>query len=317
MAKLGPDGRTLFMKDRFYSEPGAQAGVAEFCDFPTGKPLGSPLRIQGYFYEALFSPNSKSLLTVCQPVGHPTHEGRLWLARRGKPIGKPFPLQLPRRFSSPVFSPNGKILAFHGIDNTTRMMDTTTGQPFGKPLPGTTGPLVFSPDNQKLLIFTRYNDLKGEIRAWDAATGKPLGEPCVLGGELAAVAISPDGKTIITSSGVTNRYNSIETSVDRFFDLASGRPIGKPLHGRMTSLFSFSPSGRTVLRLSHSPSGQRVAYLWTVPVPVPGTAERITLWTQVITGLELDQDGVVHTLDAAAWQKRRQRLEELGGPPIP
>jgi hypothetical protein len=37
--------------------------------------------------------------------------------------------------------------------------------------------------------------------------------------------------------------------------------------------------------------------------------------TQVITGLEVDELTAVHFLDAATWQQRRQRLQELGGPP--
>ena len=39
------------------------------------------------------------------------------------------------------------------------------------------------------------------------------------------------------------------------------------------------------------------------------------LWAQVITGLEVDELTAVRVLDAAAWQQRRQRLQELGGPP--
>jgi hypothetical protein len=40
------------------------------------------------------------------------------------------------------------------------------------------------------------------------------------------------------------------------------------------------------------------------------------LWIQVITGLEVDEQAAVHVLDAATSQQRRQRLQELGGPPV-
>jgi hypothetical protein len=43
---------------------------------------------------------------------------------------------------------------------------------------------------------------------------------------------------------------------------------------------------------------------------VPGPAERLVLWAQVLTGLELDAAEEVRALSAAAWQ---QRLRELGG----
>jgi hypothetical protein len=43
-----------------------------------------------------------------------------------------------------------------------------------------------------------------------------------------------------------------------------------------------------------------------------GDPERIMLWTQVITGFEVDELTAVRVLDAATWQQRRQRLQELG-----
>ena len=60
-----------------------------------------------------------------------------------------------------------------------------------------------------------------------------------------------------------------------------------------------------------------MARLWHVPQPLRGDPERISLWTQVNTGLEVDEVTAVHVLDAATWQLRRQRLQQLGGPPTP
>ena len=60
-----------------------------------------------------------------------------------------------------------------------------------------------------------------------------------------------------------------------------------------------------------------MARLWQVPQPMRGDPERIMLWAQVLTGIEVDELTVVHVLDAATWQQRRQRLQELGGPPMP
>jgi hypothetical protein len=50
---------------------------------------------------------------------------------------------------------------------------------------------------------------------------------------------------------------------------------------------------------------------------VPGDGEWLALWAQVLTGMELDDFGEIRVLDAATWQQRRQRLRELGGPPVP
>jgi WD40 repeat protein len=76
---------------------------------------------------------------------------------------------------------------------------------------------------------------------------------------------------------------------------------------------AYSPDGKTIL----TGSRDKTARLWTPPAPVEGEVERMALWTQVMTGLELDADGVARVLDAPTWQRRRQRLQELGGSPSP
>jgi hypothetical protein len=40
----------------------------------------------------------------------------------------------------------------------------------------------------------------------------------------------------------------------------------------------------------------------------------VTGWLAVHTGMELDEAGAVHVLDAETWQKYRQRLHAEGGP---
>jgi hypothetical protein len=52
-----------------------------------------------------------------------------------------------------------------------------------------------------------------------------------------------------------------------------------------------------------------------VPQPLPGDAECIRCWVEVLTGMALDAEGAIHDLDADALQRRRERLRELGGPP--
>jgi tetratricopeptide (TPR) repeat protein len=53
-----------------------------------------------------------------------------------------------------------------------------------------------------------------------------------------------------------------------------------------------------------------------VPVPVPGEVERIIRWVEVVTGMELSPEGAASSLDDATWQKRREDLARLGGPPV-
>jgi hypothetical protein len=76
---------------------------------------------------------------------------------------------------------------------------------------------------------------------------------------------------------------------------------------------AFDPGGRSVL----TGSQDHTAQVWDLPVPVPGGVERIACWVEVLTGMGMDRDGVARVLDASAWEERRQRLHELGGPPLP
>ena len=50
--------------------------------------------------------------------------------------------------------------------------------------------------------------------------------------------------------------------------------------------------------------------------PLKEDLERITLWLQVATGMELDADsGEVRMLETGTWHERRGRLRKLGGAP--
>ena len=74
---------------------------------------------------------------------------------------------------------------------------------------------------------------------------------------------------------------------------------------------AFSPDGKTALTGSYD----RTARLWSIPEPLEGDIDRIRLWVQVLTDVELDSQGDFHVLDSETWQERRDRLEQLGGPP--
>jgi WD40 repeat protein len=72
---------------------------------------------------------------------------------------------------------------------------------------------------------------------------------------------------------------------------------------------AISPDGKTLLIGGED----SLARFWDAPQPIQGDPERIHLWAQVVTGLEIDELNYVRILDAAAWHDRRVRLAKLGG----
>jgi WD40 repeat protein len=157
--------------------------------------------------------------------------------------------------------------------------------------------VAFSPDGK--MIVTGSDDT---AQLWNASDTKPIGQPMNHARRVNAVAFSPDGKLIVTGS---------DDCKARLWSADDGTPIGPTLnHLYPVEAVAFGPDSTTLLT-GHRASARR----WRVPSPVGGDSRRITLWVQVITGLDLDESGAVHILDAKTWQVRRRLLEELGGPP--
>ena len=98
-------------------------------------------------------------------------------------------------------------------------------------------------------------------------------------------------------------------------DPATGKPIGTPMrHKTAVRFLAFDPGGKTLLTSGfETTAADRTVRLWTVPAPLPGEGERLGLWAQVLTGMELDSQGTVRALEPEEWQQRRRQLEKLGG----
>ena len=145
-----------------------------------------------------------------------------------------------KEVKSAAFSPDGKIIASAGGDNSVRLWDATTGMSVGEPMMHDS-PVIsvaFSPDGK--IIASAGTDKTVQLR--DAKTGKsivePLGETIWHGSMVTSVAFSPNGK-IIASAGTDKTV--------RLWDTATGKPLSEPLrHDGIVSSAAFSPDGKII-----------------------------------------------------------------------
>jgi WD40 repeat protein/serine/threonine protein kinase len=280
---FSPDGRTVLT--------GCADKIARLWETATGNLLGRALRHEHQVNAVAFSADGRTVLTGAGK------EVRFWEAVTGQAI-EPV-LRHEDTIEAVAFSPDGRTVLSGSADQTARQWDAVTGQPCGPPLRhhGRVTSVAYSADGRTIL--TGSTDLTAQL--WDAATGKALGLALLHSAAVEAVAFSPDGRTLLTGSN-SRAY---------LWDAITSKSIGTSyfLHNDLISAVTFSPDGRWVLTGSYD----RRVLLWELPAPVDGPVERIVLWVQVVCGMEMDEENVIHVLDAPTWHQRRQRLQKLGG----
>jgi WD40 repeat protein len=336
-ASFDPSGKAVFTIN--------DESTVQRWDATNGKLLGDLIQNQGKLTGLAFSPDGKLIVTGGE-------NARLWDATTGKSLGRT--LQHPGGVGQClVFSPDSKMVLTSGRDKSVHLWDAATGEPVSEPLPHqrevTTA--SFSPDGTRFLTGTYAAPFSGDAFLWDARARTRLAnlKKNALDAGVAAAAFNPDNKTILTINSantaqlwdaktgtfISNLFQhpdsvegpvrSLAISSDgkviltgagdsaRLWDSAIGKPLGTPLqlYAQIWSV-AFSPDNKKILVGTDRFTGR----LWNAPTIVPGNPERITLWVQVLTGLELDH-GVTKVLRGKAWEERRQLLAQLGGPPVP
>jgi WD40 repeat protein/serine/threonine protein kinase/tetratricopeptide (TPR) repeat protein len=312
---VSPDGQRVLTGS---SQPYAKKGEATLWDAATGKILRK-LAYEAPVLSVAFSSDGRTIATGSGMPSTKQGEARLYDATTGQLL-KTLPHNGPVRVV--LFNPDGRTLATAGDDRTARLWAVPGGEPCAADFThnGPVRTLAFRADGGALL--TGSDDQTA--RLWDVVTGKALGEILTHQGAVRAVAISRDGRFLATGS---------DDRTAQVWEAATGRPLGKPLaHQGPVISVTFGSDGHTLLtRAVQSNTVQRrrvgdawettvglgwasTGRVWQLPVPMHGDPDSILLWTQVLTGFELDTDGSPRPLDAQTWQEHRGRLGQRGDP---
>jgi WD40 repeat protein/serine/threonine protein kinase len=285
---LSPDGRTALTA--------SASGSGQLWDTETGKSLGGLSHGSRHDLHVSCSPDGRIWAT-----GGDNNKAVLWDAATLQPLGPP--LEHGGIVAALAFSPDAKILLTGCVDGSARLWDVASCRPIGKLLAheGWVTSVAFSPDSQRMLT----GSYDRTARIWDFATQRPIGAALPHHGPMQALAFCPDNRTVCTAS---------LDKTARIWDAETGKPIGPVLrHQDMIWDLAVSPDGRALV----TGSKDKTARLWPLPRPTLDESRRISLWVEVITGRTLDEHGTARVLSATNWHARWNRLNELGGTPLP
>jgi WD40 repeat protein len=166
---------------------------------------------------------------------------------------------------------------------------------------------VKSPDGKRKLRLVQLDFTAAITGPESSGTGQIQHQGAVVAG-----AFSPDSTCFLTGA---------QDNTARLWHSATLKPIGPVIthqRGARRSGFNegvwpvaFSPDGKAFWTGSDDGARLRV-----MPPIVKGEAERIVLWVQVLTGAKLK--GVqFHGLNAEEMLSSQERLEKMGGAPLP
>jgi WD40 repeat protein len=212
----------------------------------------------GYFLRVVFSPDGR----IMASAGPPSPVVYLWDAATGREIRR---LEGHRTSVEAIaMAPDGKTLASASRIGGIRVWDAATGKQLQRleghvqvaGHQGAVSTLVFLPDSRTLI--SAGNEDK-TIRVWDVANGKELRQIGKHENGI-AVALSPDGRTLVSWNGMepVRVWNATTGDELRQADPASGNPW----------TVAFSPDGRKLatagsdfIRLLDVPTGKEVGRL--------------------------------------------------------
>lgn len=149
------------------------------------------------------------------------------------------------------FSPDDKILASAGSDQTILLWDTATGEVLVPPLINHDSPVGDVAFSQNGELLASGSDDK-TVGLWDVKTGRLLAKFIGHNQPVTAVAFSPDGKLLASGS---------EDETIRLWDIAARQPLGSFTHpGGAIDWIVFSPDGDALISVNQHGS----VFLWQI-----------------------------------------------------
>lgn len=216
----------------------------------------------------------------------------LWDFATGKPRGQWRDTELVQCLT---FA-NNDVVATSTFDGIIKLWEVTSGKPCGLAMlaPGRISSLAASGN----LLLSANHDRTAQL--WDWTAGAKTGAPLPHGGLLASVAFHRDGNVLITGGNQVCLW-----------DRVTQKKLGPPLpHDGAVAHLAVSPTEDVFL--SSGDRGNRAARLWSLPKEIAIAREHAVLWSQVVTGLETDEQGNARLLAADEWRRRRAELKSYG-----
>jgi WD40 repeat protein/serine/threonine protein kinase len=298
------DGKKLFV--------GCLNKSAGLYDVDTWTLAGPAITAAGAIQQVAISSDSKRLMTASQVTHFRDHTGEnqpssssagvveIWDAVSGK-AARPS-LETPEHIDSLACSPKGDTVVAGGVDGKARVWNGFDGTLLNEIAHD--GPVTAAAiSGRDARIATGAGS--GTARVWDLATFKPKTPLLRHSNVVTQVAFSPDGRLTATASW---------DATLRVWDIATGKPVG-PIqrHANPVNSMAFAADGKTIVSVDQKDFIRKTR----VQAPVADDLQRLSLWVESMTGLELEPDGGVRYLPMAEWRERSDKLATLGGPLAP